>query len=103
MSYEQRNREDARLAILAELAQQRDGSLNSRSIARMIEAVVPRKPVEWVEMQLNWLESMGAVNLTASDIPGLGRVVVAVLTRMGRDHVERRVLIAGVSAPVDPE
>lgn len=103
MSYEQRNREDARLAILAELAGQRDGTMNSRSIGMLIESVVPRKPAEWVEQQLNWLESMGAVNLTASDLPGLGRVSIAVLTRMGRDHVERRMLIAGVSAPADPE
>lgn len=101
-NWEEVNREDARLAILAELAERDDGSLNSRSIGRMIERIVPRKPVEWVEQQLKWLEAMGAVQLTPSDLPGIGRVLVAVLTRTGRDHVERRVLIAGITNPADP-
>lgn len=102
-SYEERNREDARLAILAELAQQQDGTMNSRSIRLLIETVVPRKPVEWVEAQLQWLSSMGAVRLTSTELPALGNVSIATITRTGRDHVERRVPIAGVSAPADPD
>lgn len=100
-NYEQRCQEDARLAILAELAAQRDASLNSLSIARLIDALVPRRPIEWVETQLDWLESMGAVNLQRSDMPGLGRVTIATITRTGRNHVECRALIHGVTRPAD--
>lgn len=100
-NYEQRCQEDARLAILAELAAQRDASLNSLSIARLIDTLVPRRPIEWVETQLDWLDAMNAVNLQRSDMPGLGRVTIATITRTGRDHVECRSLICGVTRPAD--
>lgn len=103
MSYEQRCQEDARLAILAELAQQRDATLNSRSIARVVEALGMRRTAEWVENQLRRLEEFGAIQLRDSELPGLGRVLIATLTRTGRDHVERRALLAGVSNPADVE
>lgn len=103
MSYEQRCQEDARLAILAELAQQRDATLNSRSITRVIEALGMKRSDEWTENQLRRLEEFGAIQLRNADLPGLGRVLIATLTRTGRDHVERRALLAGVSVPVDVE
>lgn len=101
--YEQRCREDARLAILAELAGQRDATLNSLSIARVVDALGIRRSRDWVEDQLRRLDEAGAVNLRDVDLPGLGRVIVATLTRTGRDHVERRALLTGVSAPADEE
>lgn len=101
MSYEQKCQEDARLAILAELAQQRDATLNSRSLATLVERVVPRRPLEWVETQLDWLDSMGAIRVTRSDLPGLGSVAIATITRSGRDHVERRIVIHGITVPAD--
>mgnify|MGYP003365331794 CR=1 FL=1 len=102
-NWDQRCAEDARLAILAELAQQDDATLNSRSLARIVEAVAPRRPREWIETQLDWLKSMGVIKLTASNLPGLGPVGIATLTRTGRDHVERRVRIAGITIPADEE
>ena len=103
MNYERKCQEDARLAILAELAQQRDATLNSRTIMRVIEAFGMRPTNEWVENQLRRLEEFGAIQLQSAELPGLGRVLIAVLTRTGRDHVERRALLAGVSVPVDRE
>lgn len=50
--YEQRCREDARLAILAELARQRDATLNSLSITRVVDALGIRRSRDWVEDQL---------------------------------------------------
>ncbi len=100
-SYEEDCRADARLAILAELAQQTDATLNSRNLSRMIEAIVPRRPLEWVEAQIAWLAEMGAVTAKRSDLPGIGPVSIATITRMGRDHVELRSLIPGVSRPAD--
>lgn len=90
---------DARLAMLAELARQRDETLNSLNLARVVEALGVRRPREWVESQLAWLEAMGAIALTTSDLPGLGPVAVATLLGAGRDHVERRAPLAGVTWP----
>lgn len=90
---------DARLAILAELAQQRDETLNILSISRLIDALGIRRSREWIETQLIKLEELGAVRLQTADLAGLGRQVIATLTEAGRNHVERRSVIAGVSAP----
>lgn len=103
MNYDQTCKEDARLAILAELAAQRDATLNSRNLAQVVESIVPRRPREWVEAQLEWLDGMGAVNLRKTDLAGIGPVIIATLTRTGRDHVERRAFIPGVSLPADEE
>lgn len=102
-SYEEKCREDARLAILAELAAQRDATLNSRSLTMVVDQVVPRRPPEWVETQITWLEGMGAVNVQRSELPGLGTVLVATLTKTGRHHVDRRAFISGVSLPADED
>lgn len=91
---------DARLAILAELAQQRDETLNVLSITRLVDALGIRRSREWIETQLSKLEELGAITLRQSELAGLGRVAVASLTTAGRDHVERRATIAGVSARV---
>ncbi len=102
-SYDKQWQEDARLAILAELARQRDETLNVLNLGRVIDALGIRRPREWVETQLTWLADMGAVSLRSSDMPGLGIVIVATLTRAGRDHVERRSPISGVTWPATRE
>lgn len=93
----------ARLAILAELAGQIDASLNALLIGQMLDTFGPRRSREWVELQLRALADLGAVRLRSADLPGLGEVTVATLTRSGRDHVERRVALPGVAAPADPD
>lgn len=90
---------EARLAILAELARQRDETLNSLAITRVVDALGIRRSREWIETQMIKLEDLGAVTLHHSDLAGLGRVIVATLTEAGRDHVERRGAIAGVATP----
>ena len=99
--YDAQCRADARLAILAELARQADGTLSNRVLAPMVELLVPRRPAAWVDAQLVWLGEMGAVRLTQHDIAGVGWVIIATLTRTGRDHVERRAAIPGVATPAD--
>ena len=103
MGWEKQFQEDARLVILAELARQQDGQLNLLSITRVVDAMGIARSREWVETQLAMLEQLGAVQLSHADLPGLGKVAIARLTRAGRDHVERRARIIGVSAPADPE
>lgn len=92
---------DTRLAILAELAQQRDASLNSLTLGMLVDTLGVRRSAEWLDNQLVWLADMGAVQLTEANLPGLGLVKVATLTSVGRNHVERRSAITGVSAPAD--
>lgn len=103
MSWGLKFEEDARLVILAELARQRDASLNVLSITRVVDAMGVRRPPEWVATQLDMLEVLGAVNLRESDLPGLGKVKIATLTVTGRNHVDRRIQIAGVTPPADEE
>ena len=90
---------DARLAILAELAQQRDETLNVLSITRLVDAMGIRRSREWIDTQLIKLADLGAISLRMSEIAGLGTMAVATLTEAGRDHVERRGQLAGVSLP----
>lgn len=89
--------QDARLVILAALAKERDGSLNVLNLTRVVDTMGPRRSREWVDTQLSKLEDLGAVSLTKSDLPGLGSITIAKITRDGRDHVEGRATIAGVS------
>ncbi len=90
---------DARLVILAELAGQRDETLSSPIITRLVDSMGYRRSNDWIETQLRKLEELGAITLRDADLPGLGRVLIATLTRSGRDHVERRSELAGVSRP----
>lgn len=101
--YEKISREDARLVILAELAGQRDATLNSRNLAMAVDGVVPRRPSEWVEAQIEWLETMGAIKATRTELPAIGPVIIATLTRTGRNHVERRAFLPGISRPADED
>jgi hypothetical protein len=103
VNWDKKLAEDARLVILAELARQQDGQLNVLSIARVVDAMGITRSREWVETQLSFLEQLDAVRVQSVDLPGLGPVSVARLTRSGRDHVERRSRRAGVSPPADPE
>jgi hypothetical protein len=85
---------DVRLIILRELASQPDYRLNETLLLRVLETFGHRRSRDYLRDQLRWLEEMGAVTLTEA-----GTVLIAELTRRGRDHVERRVVIEGVARP----
>jgi hypothetical protein len=85
---------DARLIVLQELARQIDGRLNELSIGRTLDVYGIRRDRDWVKTQLRKLEALGAVELQ-----NVGTVLVAVITRDGRDHVEERALLEGVARP----
>lgn len=87
---------DARLVVLQELARQVDARLNEMSLAHVLDAMGIRRSREWVRTQLNALAELDAVRLEE-----VGTVLVAELTRVGRDHVERRAVLSGVSRPGD--
>ena len=87
---------DARLAILQELARQVDGQLNDGTLTRVLDVIGIRRSRDWVKTQLRALEQLDAVSLTETS-----GMLIAELREAGRDHVDRRGLIEGVSRPRD--
>ncbi|MBB5987418.1 hypothetical protein [Sphingobium lignivorans] len=98
MSYSDAITADARLCILKELARQVDGRLNEVGLTHVLDAFGIRRPRSWVRTQLLALDQLGAVKVTE-----LGTVMVASLTKLGRDHVERRQIVDGVARPSDED
>ena len=85
---------DVRLIVLRELVAQPDYRLNETLLLRVLETFGHRRSRDYLRDQLRWLDEMGAVTLTEA-----GTVMIAELTRRGRDHVERRVVIEGIARP----
>ncbi len=96
MSYDESVAEDARLIILKELAGQVDGRMNEVGLARVLDVFAIRRSREWVRTQLRKLAELGTVRLTEA-----GTVMIASLTTLGRNHVERREIVEGISRPSD--
>jgi hypothetical protein len=87
---------DARLRILKELCAQVDGRLNELLLRRVLDLYGVRRDRDWVATQLRKLEALGAIELTT-----IGETLVAHVTRAGRDHVEERSVIEGVTRPAE--
>ena len=87
---------DARLQILQELARQVDGRLSELLLRRVLDIYGIRRDRDWVATQLRKLEMLGSIELSTA-----GETLVARLTRAGRDHVEERAVIEGVTRPAD--
>lgn len=87
---------DARLIILKELVKQVDGRLNEVSIRRILDAYSIVRSAEWIETQL-----IAMAELEAVTVQHAGTIAVAAITDRGRDHVEQRIVIAGISRPSD--
>lgn len=85
---------DARLAILKELGRQVDGRLSELLIRRVLDLYGIRRDRDWIVTQLRKLEALGAVELQEA-----GDVLVARISPAGRDHVEERAAIEGVTRP----
>lgn len=93
-SYSEVVTEDARLAVLKEMAEQADGRLNEVAIQRVLDTFGYRRSRDWVRTQLRKLEELDAVTVIET-----GTVLVGSITRSGLDHVERRAVIEGVTKP----
>jgi hypothetical protein len=87
---------DARLTILKELDRQVDGRLSELLIRRVLDLYGIRRDRDWVATQLRKLESLGALELSNA-----GEVLVARISPAGRDHVQERAIIEGVTRPSD--
>jgi hypothetical protein len=85
---------DARLIILRTLHSETSGTLNEVLLQQALETYGHRKSRDYVRTQLRALAELGAVTLREA-----GTVMVAAITRIGVDHVERRAVIEGVLRP----
>lgn len=94
MSYEEVSRNDARLVILRELVKQTDGRLNETILLAVLDQFGHRRSRDWLRTQLRALAELGAVVIREA-----GSVMVAQITRLGVDHVERRAVIEGIARP----
>lgn len=94
MSYSDAVAQDARLIILRELHNQPDGRLNEIGLRRVLDTFGIVRTRDWLVTQLHKLQELEAVTLTE-----VGSIYVAGLARAGRDHVDERFILAGVSKP----
>lgn len=85
---------DARLTILRELAAQMDGRLNELMLKRALDLFGIRRDRDWIGTQLRKLEALGAIELQQS-----GETLVARISPAGRDHLDERAIIAGITRP----
>lgn len=91
--------QEARLIVLRTLAEQSDRRLNSSLLqADLAERWGIAKSRDWLHEQLRYLADIGAATVTE-----MGSVRIAELTAKGLDHVERRIVLAGVKRPSPPE
>ncbi|HEX8485713.1 hypothetical protein [Sphingomonas sp.] len=98
MSIDDRVAADARLMILRWLANQVDGRASDVVLARVIDAYGVRRSRDWLRTQMRALAELEAVKVEMVDT-----VMIATLRKAGRDHVERRGVIEGVSRPADED
>lgn len=94
MSFEEHMTLDARLVVLRALADQRDCRLNEVILVKALETYGHNRSRDWLRTQLRLLADLGAVRVTEA-----GTVMIAELTRLGEDHVQRRAIIEGVARP----
>jgi hypothetical protein len=85
---------DARLMILKELNRQVDGRMNELLLRRVLDIYGIRRDRDWIATQLRKLEVLGAI-----EVQDNGGVLVARILAAGRDHVEERAIIEGVTRP----
>lgn len=86
--------EDARFYMLKELASQTDGRMSIYLLREMLDASYAiNRTLPWVEQQLRYLEELGALGLMTSG------ALIASIMRTGRDHLEERAALVGVTPP----
>ncbi len=87
---------DARMYLLRELRRQPDERMSDLMLHRVLDAYGLRVDRDWVRTQLRKLEQLGAIVMTPA-----GETLFAQLTETGRNHVDQRAVLEGVSRPSD--
>jgi len=93
-NYEDFVTQDARLAIVRELAVQTDWRCNETILLTVLDNFGHKRSKDWLRTQLRALEELGAIK-----IHNIDKFMVAELTQAGLDHVERRAIIEGIKRP----
>lgn len=87
--------EEARLAILKELAKEDNKAMSSnRMQIYLLTRLLIDKPREWVEIQYEYLKDMGAITIVQAD-----SVKIARLNERGEFHLQGLVSLPGVLRP----
>lgn len=87
--------QEARLAILKELAKEDNQAISSaRMQVYLLTRLLIDKPREWVEEQFVFLRDMGAVTIVQADT-----VKIARLAERGEFHLQGLISIPGVLRP----
>lgn len=94
MSFEEHLTKDARLVILKALAQQTDCRLGEVILVHALSTYGHNRSRDWLRTQLRAMADVGAIRITEA-----GTVMIAELTRLGQDHIERRAVIEGIARP----
>ncbi|MBL4640625.1 MAG: hypothetical protein JKX86_02315 [Verrucomicrobiales bacterium] len=89
---------DARLQILRELAAQTDGRLSILPLQRALDVYGIKRDRDWVFTQLRKLEALDAINIQMA-----GEMPIARIARVGRDHLDERAVIEGITRPAEAE
>tara|TARA_R110000751_G_scaffold2018_11_gene9413 strand:- start:256094 stop:256402 length:309 start_codon:yes stop_codon:yes gene_type:complete len=89
---------DARLQILRELAAQTDGRLSILPLQRALDVYGIKRDRDWVFTQLRKLEALDAINIQMA-----GEMPIARIARVGRDHLDERAVIEGITRPAEVE
>ncbi len=91
--------QEARLFILQQLAEERDGRGTAQRLKPLLRDILAiNRPIEWVEAQIRFLREMGAVMVRTTSA-----VIIVEITEIGREHLSRAAPIAGVKAAPAPE
>ncbi|WEK00609.1 MAG: hypothetical protein P0Y59_02640 [Candidatus Sphingomonas phytovorans] len=98
MNYQDKLTQDGRLCMLKELAVQVDGRLNEKTLMQVLETFGITRSRDWVRTQLRAMDELGVVHVIEA-----GTVMVASLTTLGRNHVERRAIVEGIARPSDED
>ena len=85
---------DCRLIILRSLHRETSGTLNETLLQRSLETYGHAKTRDYVRTQMRALADLGALTIREA-----GTVLIASISRLGVDHVERRTVIEGVLRP----
>ena len=90
-------KERGRLVILRALAEQVNGTLDSSVLEEILKIFAIAEDRVWIHEQLEYLEKREAITLVAA-----GGVRIATLSRRGRRHLDREIVIEGVTRPAEP-
>ncbi len=89
---------DARLVILRALYEQTDWRLNQSLLLDVLDHLGHRHNKEWLRTQLRELEQLGVLK-----IHEVGEFMIGELVQLGKDHIERRVVVDGIKRPSPEE